>query len=81
VEPDEEAGVYESPVLTPSPLCWTLIRGGFIEAVGTTIALWGGYIASIGSAHVQHWQCQEERRAFSAAVVTEIESLTGELEA
>lgn len=75
--PDDEDEV-ESPVLTSSPLTPVLLFGGLVETIGETVELWGNFITAIGRAHAAHFAVNEERRAFEAAVVTEIEKITGE---
>lgn len=76
---DEEFDEDEvmSPVLTPSPLR-TVVIGGAFQTVAAMLTHLGEYVWAIGAAYAGHVEAKEERRAFQAAVVTEIETLTGE---
>lgn len=82
---DEDDEGVVSPVLTPSPLSrWTItagvlaVTGEAIQHAAAALNTAGQLVADIGTACAHHWVAQQERRAFEAAVVTEIEKITTE---
>lgn len=82
---DEDEVAEEAASFTPPPLNrWTLlagvlaVSGDAVQHVAAIVDTMGTFVADIGVALAHNWVVQQERLAFQAAALADIEKITTE---